>query len=89
MADGCHNFQVFLVADTEPDRAQIEYFLERSLMLVTALSPVIGYDKASAAAHHAYEHGTTLKAACLELGFIDADAFDAIVDPAKMTGPTL
>jgi len=89
MADGCHNFQVFLVADTKPDRAQIEYFLERSLMLVTALSPVIGYDKASQAAHHAYAHGMTLKEACLDLGFVDEDAFDEIVDPAKMTGPTL
>jgi fumarate hydratase class II len=89
MADGCHNFQVFLIADTRPDRQQIDYFLERSLMLVTALSPVIGYDKASQAAHHAYEHGMTLKAACLDLGFVDAAEFDRIVDPAKMTGPSL
>ena len=89
MADGCHNFQVFLVEDTKPNEKQIATFLERSLMLVTALSPVIGYDNASKAAHHAYEHDMTLKAACLDLGYIDADAFDRIVDPSKMIAPTL
>jgi len=89
MADGCHNFLAFLVAGMKPDAAQIDYFLDRSLMLVTALSPVIGYDKASEAAHHAYEHGLTLKEACLELGYIDEADYDRIVDPAGMTGPTL
>ncbi len=89
MADGCRNFQDFLVADTVPDEKQIAWFLERSLMLVTALSPVIGYDKASKAAHHAHEHDMTLKEACLDLGYIDEAAFDRIVDPAKMIGPTL
>ena len=89
MADGCRNFQDFLIADTVPDEKQIAWFLERSLMLVTALSPVIGYDKASKAAHHAHEHDMTLKKACLDLGYIDEAAFDRIVDPAKMIGPTL
>jgi fumarate hydratase class II len=89
MADGCRNFREFLVDDMTPDEAQIAWFLERSLMLVTALSPVIGYDKASKAAHHAHEHDMTLKEACLDLCYIDEDEFDRIVDPAKMIGPTL
>ena len=87
MADGCRNFQDFLVADMTADRRQIAWFLERSLMLVTALSPVIGYDKASRAAHHAHEHDMTLKEACLDLGYIDEAEFDRIVDPAKMIAP--
>jgi len=89
MADGCRNFQDFLVADMTADRRQIAWFLERSLMLVTALSPVIGYDKASRAAHHAHEHDMTLKEACLDLGYIDEAEFDRIVDPAKMIAPSL
>jgi fumarate hydratase class II len=56
-------------------------------MLVTALVPVIGYDKASAIAHHAAEHDLTLKAAALELGFVDEQTFDRVVDPAKMVRP--
>ena len=89
MADGCHNFRVFLVDGTKPNQTQIKQFLDRSLMLVTALSPVIGYDKASKAAHHAYDKDMTLKAACLELGYVDEAEFDRVVNPAKMIGPTL
>jgi fumarate hydratase class II len=58
----------------------------RSLMLVTALSPEIGYDKASAIAHKANDEGLTLKEAALRSGYIDAQRFDVIVDPAKMVG---
>jgi fumarate hydratase class II len=89
MADGCHNFRVFLVDGTKPNKTQIKQFLDRSLMLVTALSPVIGYDKASKAAHYAYDKDMTLKAACLELGYVDEAEFDRVVNPAKMIGPTL
>ena len=89
MADGCHNFRVFLVDGTRPNQTQIKQFLDRSLMLVTALSPVIGYDKASKAAHHAYDKDMTLKAACLELGYVDEAEFDKVVNPTKMIGPTL
>jgi fumarate hydratase, class II len=60
--------------------------LGRSLMLVTALSPVIGYDKASAIAHKANDEGLTLKEAALESRYIDEKRFDEIVDPKKMAG---
>jgi fumarate hydratase class II len=56
-------------------------------MLVTALSPVIGYDKASKVAHYALDHDMTLREAALKLGFVAADQFDRLVDPAKMTRP--
>jgi fumarate hydratase class II len=65
----------------------IEQCVERSLMLVTALSPVIGYDKASAIAHEANDEGTTLREAALASGEIDADEFDRVVDPRSMVGP--
>jgi len=87
LADGCHNFRVFLVEGTEPDEAQIAGYVERSLMLVTALSPLIGYDKASQVAHYALENDLTLRDAALTLGFVDADEFDRVVDPEKMARP--
>jgi fumarate hydratase class II len=68
------------------NRARIEETVGRSLMLVTALSPVIGYDKASAIAHKANDDGLTLKEAALKSGFIDEKRFDEIVDPRKMVG---
>ena len=71
---------------TEPNLKQISNFVERSLMLVTALSPVIGYDKASAIAHAANDHDLTLREAALRSGFIEAKRFDEIVDPSKMVG---
>jgi fumarate hydratase class II len=89
MADGCRNFRAFMVEGMEPNRAQIAAYVERSLMLVTALNPVIGYDKASKAARYAYEKDITLKAACLALGFVDEATFDRVVDPTKMLGPSL
>ncbi len=87
LADGCHNFRRFLVEGTEPNRKKIEEYVERSLMLVTALAPVIGYDKASQIAHHAAEHDLTLKAAALALGYVTQEEFDRIVDPSKMVNP--
>ena len=87
LADGCHNFRVFLIEGTEPNRKQIDHFLARSLMLVTALSPVIGYDRASKIAHYANDNDLTLKEAALKLGFISAEEFDRIVDPHKMVHP--
>ena len=88
LADGCTSFRKFLVDGTWPNpaRRSAEY-VERSLMLVTALVPVIGYDKASRIAHHALEHDLTLKQAALDLGYVDADEFDRIVDPTKMLAP--
>ncbi|EIC22366.1 class II fumarate hydratase [Thiorhodovibrio frisius] len=89
IADGCHNFRVFLVEGTEPNEKRIADFVERSLMLVTALSPVIGYDKASQVAHYALDHDMTLREAALKLGFVAADEFDRVVDPKKMTHPSI
>lgn len=89
MGDGCTNFARFLVDGMEPNTRKIKEYLDQSLMLVTALSPVIGYDKASHAAHHAFEHDLTLKQACLDLGYVDADEFDKVVDPSKMIHPSL
>ncbi|WP_323989910.1 class II fumarate hydratase [Nguyenibacter sp. L1] len=82
--DGCRNFRTFLVVGTEPDRRRIAEHVARSLMLVTALVPVIGYDKASRVAHHAMAHDLSLRDAALQLGFVSAEMFDRIVDPARM-----
>jgi fumarate hydratase class II len=87
LGDGCRNFREFLVEGTVPNRTQIDEFVERSLMLVTALSPVIGYDKASQIAHYANDNDLTLKEAALKLGFLDEAEFDRIVDPSKMVHP--
>ena len=87
IADGCTNFRKFLVEGTRPNLKKIKEYVERSLMLVTALAPVIGYDKASQIAHYAMDHDLTLKAAALQLGFVDAAEFDRVVDPAKMVRP--
>jgi len=87
MTDGCTNFRKFLVEGTKPNLKKIKDDVDRSLMLVTALVPVIGYDKASKIAHYAMEHDITLKAAALKLGFVTEADFDRIVDPAKMVRP--
>jgi fumarate hydratase class II len=87
MTDGCTNFRKFLVEGTKPNLKKIKEYVDRSLMLVTALVPVIGYDKASKIAHFAMERDLTLKAAALELGFVTEEEFDRIVDPAKMVRP--
>jgi fumarate hydratase class II len=87
LADGCTNFRKFLVEGTRPNEKKINEYVQRSLMLVTALAPVIGYDKASKIAHHALENDLTLKAAALQLGFVSEVEFDRIVDPKKMVRP--
>ena len=87
MTDGCTNFRKYLIEGTRPNIARIREYVERSLMLVTALAPVIGYDKASQIAHHASGHDLTLKEAALQLGFVTEQAFDSIVDPRKMVRP--
>jgi fumarate hydratase, class II len=87
MTDGCTNFRKFLVEGTKPNLKKIKEYVDRSLMLVTALAPVIGYDKASRIAHYAMDNDLTLKAAALKLGFVSETEFDRIVDPAKMVRP--
>jgi len=87
MTDGCVNFRMFLVEGMEPNVKQISSYVERSLMLVTALSPVIGYDKASQVAHYALDHDLTLKQAALQLGAVGEVEFDRVIDPRKMVQP--
>ena len=87
MSDGCTNFCKFLVEGTKPNLEQIRMYVNRSLMLVTALVPVIGYDKASRIAHHAMDKNLTLKEAALDLAYVTTADFDRIVDPAKMVHP--
>jgi len=87
LAEGCTNLRRFLVEGTKPNRKKIEEYVERSLMLVTALSPVIGYDKASKIAHYALDNDLSLKEAALKLGFVSEAEFDRVVDPAKMVHP--
>ena len=87
MSDGCTNFRRFLVVGTQPNQKKIKEYVGRSLMLVTALSPVIGYDKASKIAHFALDNDLTLKEAALKLEFVTEDEFDRVVDPTKMVRP--
>jgi fumarate hydratase, class II len=87
LTDGCTNFRKFLIEGTRPNEKKIAEYVNQSLMLVTALAPVIGYDKASQIAHHAMDHDQTLKEAALELGFVSEQEFDRVVDPGKMVRP--
>jgi fumarate hydratase class II len=87
LSDAMNSFAEHCVDGIEADRANIDRHLKNSLMLVTALNPVMGYDKAAKVAKTAYERGTTLKEEAVRLGYITAEEFDAHVDPAKMIGP--
>jgi fumarate hydratase, class II len=87
LTDGCANFRKFLVEGAKPNLNKIQEYVDRSLMLVTALSPVIGYDKASRIAHYALDNDLTLKQAALKLGYVTQEEFDTIVDPRKMVRP--
>jgi fumarate hydratase class II len=89
LSDACTSFSEHLVIGLSPNHSQIETLLNRSLMLVTALTPRIGYDKAAAVAKKAHAEDKTLKEVCLELGYLSAPEFDAIVQPQAMTQPTL
>ena len=88
LGDACIKLREYCVEGTQLNRNQIDTYVNRSLMLVTALSPVIGYDKASAIAHKANDEGTTLREAALATGYISAEDFDRIVDPSTMVGDT-
>ncbi len=84
LAESMDSFREHLVAGIEPVEDVIQKHLDESLMLVTALSPHIGYEKAAAVAKKAYEEGTTLKEAAQASGYVSSEDFDAWVDPAKM-----
>ncbi len=86
LGDACEKLRTFSVEGTRLNRKRIDEMVGRSLMLVTALSPVIGYDKASAIAHKANDEDLSLKEAALKSGYIDEKRFDEIVDPRKMVG---
>jgi fumarate hydratase class II len=86
LADGCEKFRLHSVEGTSINQTKLQEYVNNSLMLVTVLSPVIGYDKASQIAHKALREGLTLKEAALASGFIDAKRFDEVVDPRKMIG---
>ena len=88
LGDACTKLREYCIEGTQLNRKQIDSYVNRSLMLVTALSPVIGYDKASAIAHKANDEGTTLREAALATGYISAADFDRIVDPSTMVGDT-
>jgi len=87
LADGMHHFDEYCARGIEPNAARIEDLLQRSLMLVTALAPHIGYDKAAAIAHKAHHEGSTLREAALALGQVSAQDFDRWVVPQAMTRP--
>ncbi|MFC0408386.1 class II fumarate hydratase [Roseomonas elaeocarpi] len=89
LADGCEKFRTFSVEGTELNRRRIAEQVEQSVMLVTALSPVVGYDKAAAIAHDAMEHDLTLREAALKTGAITEEEFDRVVDARKMVGEGL
>ena len=87
LADACGTFRRFAVEGLKPDLKRIAQHLDNSLMLVTALNPLIGYDKSAEVAKKAHKEGTTLKEACLALGFLSADEFDEAVRPEDMVHP--
>jgi len=84
LSDSCERFTEFCVEGLQADEQRISEHLNNSLMLVTALNPHIGYDKAAAIAKKAHQDGSTLKQACLELGYLSEDEFNKYVDPGKM-----
>jgi fumarate hydratase class II len=86
LGDACEKLRKFSVEGTQLNRQRIDEMVNRSLMLVTALSPVVGYDMASKIAHKANDEGLSLKEAALQLGAVDEKRFDEIIDPTKMIG---
>ena len=89
LTDSCQSFDKYLIKGIKINEKQIKRYVDQSLMLVTALSPIIGYDKAALTVHKAYQENLSLKEACLRLQFLSEDEFDLNVDPSKMIGPNL
>ena len=88
LTDACRSFRENCVEGLQADRERIDEHVTNSLMLVTALTPRIGYDKAAEIAKKAHKEGTTLRAAALALGYLDAAEFDALMQPEAMTRPS-
>jgi fumarate hydratase class II len=87
LADACRTFREFCVEGLRPNRERIAELVDRSLMLVTALTPKIGYDKAAEIAKKAHSDGTTLREAALTLGYLTAEEYDREVRPERMVRP--
>jgi fumarate hydratase, class II len=87
MTDACRGFREFCVEGLQPNLDQIQKHLSDSLMLVTALNPIIGYDKSAEVAKKAHKEGITLRESALALGHLTAEQFDAAVRPEEMTHP--
>jgi fumarate hydratase class II len=87
LSDACRSFVDHMVRGIEVDRAKIDEHVKNSLMLVTALTPHIGYDKSAKIAHEAHVHNLSLREACLQLGYLSGEEFDRIVRPEQMTHP--
>ena len=88
LADGCEKFLLYSVAGTQVNEKKVAAYLENSLMLVTALSPVIGYDNASKIAHIAHRDGSSLREAAVKTQLVDPETFDRVVNPQNMVGDT-
>jgi fumarate hydratase class II len=88
LADGCEKFRIYSVEGTQLNEKKIAEYLQNSLMLVTALSPVIGYDNASTIAHTAHHDSSTLREAAIKTKIIDPATFDKVVNPQNMVGDT-
>jgi fumarate hydratase class II len=87
LTDACSNFREFCVDGLQPNLDQIEEYVRDSLMVVTALNPVIGYDKAGEIAKKAHQEKTTLREAAIASGHLTAEEFDAAVKPEEMIAP--
>ncbi|HMH05491.1 MAG TPA: class II fumarate hydratase [Terriglobales bacterium] len=87
IGDACHGYVEYMIKGIEVDRAKVNSYVNSSLMLVTALAPKIGYDKAAKIAHTAHLERTTLLEAALKLGYLTAEEFDELIRPDKMTRP--
>lgn len=87
LSDSCNRFREFCIVDLKANRKRIKEYVDNSLMLVTALNPYIGYDKAAQIAKTAYRENTTLKATAVALGYLTSEQFDAWVQPEKMVKP--
>ena len=87
LADACHGYVEYMIKGIEVDRAKVDWYVKNSLMLVTALAPKVGYDRAAKIAHTAHVDNTSLRDATLKLGYLTAEEFDELMKPEKMTHP--
>ncbi len=87
LADACHGFVEYMIKGIDVEKAKVDWYVKNSLMLVTALAPKIGYDKAARVAHTAHVEHSNLREAALKLGFLTGEEFDQLVRPEKMTHP--